>query len=206
MGTTVVFQQEPTNLDYLMTDVRLQFGDFDGSVFSDTIVRTSLVSGVRLLQNKWNGKYQLYTDDMVIVPQPSDVPAGYLRIASLYGRADIPEDTVAGSVFRNPFGTFTAEPFHIFESVDEQGLIFAAVYILRKMQVSSSAQEFIAWSTEDIKYSNLGIERSLGGILKDDIENLKQYLKSKIATPKRSDFPLAYTQSGSLVPQLQVVY
>ncbi len=200
MGTTVVFQNEPTNLDYLMTDVRLQFGDFDGSVFSDVIIRTALVSGVRLLQNKWNGKYQLYVEDMIITPQPSDVPVGYTRIASLYGRADIPNSLAVGSVFRNPYGVFTAEANHLLESVDEQGLVFAAVYILRKMQVSSSAQEFIAWSTEDIKYSNLGIERSLGGILKDDIENLKGYLKSKIATPKRSDFPIAY------IPQVALVY
>lgn len=200
MSTTVVFQNEPTNLDYLMMDVRLQFGDFDGSVFSDVIVRTALVSGVRLLQNKWNGKYQLYTEDMILDPQPDDVPAGYIRIASLFGRADIPDTTTPGSVFRNPYGDFTAEDYHLLESTDEQGLIYAAVYILRKMQISSSAQEFIAWSTEDIKYSNLGIERSLGGILKDDIENLKGYLKSKIATPKRSEFPVSY------VPQVATVY
>lgn len=191
-GTVVVFQNSPTNLDYLMTDVRINFGDIDGSVFSDVIIRTALVSAVRLLQSKWNGKYQIYAEDMIITPQPDDVPAGYIRIASLHGRADIPEDTVVGSVFRNPYGTFTAEDNHLFESTDEQGLIFAAVYILRKMQVSSTAQEFIAWSTEDIKYSNLGIERSLGGILKDDIENLKSYLRSKIATPKRSEFPMSY--------------
>jgi len=189
-----------------MVDVRLQFGDILGDVFSDTIIRTALVSGVRLLQNKWNGKYQLYQEDMILNPQPSDVPAGYLRITSLFGRADIPENTVPGSVFRNPYGVFTAEPNHLLESNDEQGLVYAAVYILRKMQISSSAQEFIAWSTEDIKYSNLGIERSLGGILKDDIENLKSYLQSKIATPKRSDFPIAYTPSLSTIPQLELVF
>lgn len=196
MSTLVEFYTEPTNLDYLMTDTRLQFGDLDGSQFSDTIVRTALVSAVKYLQRSWNGKYQVYNESMKLVPQPSDVPAGYIRISSLYGRADIPEDTVQGSIFRDPFAVFSAENPPLIESLDEQAIILAAVYLLRKAQVSSNVGDFLSWGTEDIRYNNLGVERGLNRLLQTDLEALNNYIRSKIAKPRRSDFPTGY------IPQL----
>lgn len=192
MSTLVTFYTEPTNLDYLMGDVRMQFGDFDGSIFSDTVIRTSLVSAVRYLQRKWNGKYQVYMEESLIDPQPYGVPVGYKRINSLHGQADIPSTASIGSVFRDPYAEFSAEEPLLIESIDEQAIILAAVYLLRKAQVSSSVTDFLSWGTEDIRYNNLGVERGLSKLLQNDLEALNDYLKTRIAKPRRSEFPTAY--------------
>src|SRR5688572_17297505 len=123
MSTAVTFYTEPTNIDYLMGDVRMQFGDLTGDIFSDTIVRTSLVAAVRYLQRTWNGKYQVYRTENALDPQPADVPAGYTRINSLYGVADIPSITTVGSIFRDPYAEFTHFPPPLLESIDEQAVI-----------------------------------------------------------------------------------
>lgn len=199
MSTAVTFYTEPTNMDYLLGDVRMQFGDLDGSIFSDTIIRTSLVSAVRYLQRSWNGKYQIYMEESRLNPQPSDVPAGYIRINSLYGIVDIPNTTIVGSIFRDPYAQFNYFAPPLIESIDEQAIILAATYLLRKAQISSNASDFVAWGTEDIRYNNLGAERGMTGLLKQDKEALDSYIRSKIARPQRSTFPVTY------VPQLSEV-
>lgn len=196
MSTNVTFYTEPTNIDYLLPDIRLQFGDFDGSIFSDTIIRTAAISAVRYLQRNWNGKYQVYTTAAKIVPQPANVPVGYIRINSLHGQADVPATITEGSIFRNPYVVFTADPALLVESPDEQAIILAAVYLLRKAQVSSNVGDFLAWGTEDIRYNNLGVERGLSKLLSNDLQALQDYLKSRIAQPLRSEFPIGY------IPQL----
>ena len=192
MSTLVTFYTEPTNLDYLMGDVRMQFGDFDGSIFSDTVIRSALVTAVRYLQRKWNGKYQIYMDESLLDPQPANVPVGYKRINSLHGQADIPIAVTNGSVFRDPYVQFTADEPLLIESIDEQAIILAAVYLLRKAQVSSNVTDFLSWGTEDIRYNNLGVERGLSKLLQNDLDALNDYLKTRIAKPRRSEFPVAY--------------
>jgi hypothetical protein len=174
-----------------MTDVRFQFGDLDGSVFSDTVIRTSIVSAVRFLQRALNGKYQIYKVADKIIPQPSDVPTGFMRVNSLHGTADIPDTFIEGNMFRDPYIVFSDMTGFI-EVVDEQAIILAAVYLLRKIQVTSNVSEFISWSTEDIRYSNLGTERGLSSALADDLNNLNTYLRSKIGKPRKSSFPIQY--------------
>ncbi len=200
MSTAVTFYTEPTNMDYLLGDVRMQFGDLDGSIYSDTIIRTALVSAVRYLQRSWNGKYQIYMEEGLQSPQPDDVPAGYLRINSLYGQADIPDTTVVGSIFRDPYAEFSNFSPPLIESIDEQALILAATYLLRKAQISSSASDFVAWGTEDIRYNNLGSERGMTKLLSDDLAALNHYISSKIAKPRRSNFQVSY------IPQLSELY
>ena len=196
-GTTVVFFTEPTNLDYLMVDVRMQVGDFTGELFSDTIIRTALVSAVRYLQRKWNGKYQVFTPESILAIQPENTPAGYIRINSLHGQVDVPDTIVQGSVFRDPYAEFVTEVPPLVESIDEQAIILAAVYLLRKAQVSSNVGDFLSWGTEDIRYNNLGVERGLNRLLQNDLEALNDYLRTRIAKPRISTFPTIY------IPQLQ---
>jgi len=200
MSTAVTFYTEPTNVDYLMGDVRMQFGDLDGSIYSDTIIRTGIVSAVRYLQRSWNGKYQIYMDSSLVDPQPADVPAGFKRINSLYGVADIPSTALEGTVFRDPYAQFNNFAPPLIESIDEQAIILAAAYLLRKAQISSSASDFVAWGTEDIRYNNLGAERGLSKLLSDDLAALNNYIRSKIARPRRSEFPVSY------IPQLSEIY
>jgi hypothetical protein len=199
-NTVFQFYTEPSNIDYLGPEVRFRFGDLTGDIYSDTIVRTALISGIRFLQNKFDGKYQIYTEASKVVPQPSDIAAGYIRVNSLHGPADLINTYVEGDIYRDPYITFSSTPPPLIEISDEEVIILAAVYLLRKSQISSNAGEFVSWSTEDIRYSNAGFERGLSTLLQQDLAALNEYIKSKLGRPQRANFPVTY------IPQIEVVY
>jgi hypothetical protein len=194
MSTLVTFYIEPTNLDSLIAPLRLKFGDLTGSVYSDTIMRTALVSGVDMLHKRWQGKYQVYNDEMLVNPQPSNVPAGYVYANTADGQAYIPEGLVNGDIFRNPFMSFPQTSPPIIQAEDRVAIILAARYILRVSQISSSVGSFVSWGTEDIRYSNLGSERGLSKLVESDLKELDDYFKSSIAIPQISSFPVAPIQ------------
>jgi hypothetical protein len=191
MSTTVVFYTEPTNLDYLLPDLRFHFGDLTGAKYSDQIMRTALVNAVKYLQKKWSSKYQIYTDDILVDPQ-GDVPAGYVRVNTSDGEAFIPSGLAAGSLFRNPYNTFVQSSPPVIESDDEMAIILAATYLLRKTQTSSSVDSLVSWSTEDIRYSNLAAGRTVEKMLLEDKQALDDYFRKKLARPIKSTFPLNY--------------
>lgn len=196
MANTIAnFNIEPTNMDYMLGSLRMIYGDITATTHSDTILRTALVNGVKFLQRRWLSKYQVYVDTLLTDPQPDSVPTGYVYANTIDGQAYIPSGLAEGSVFRNPFVTFTQNSPPIIQSEDETAILLAAKLLLRRSQVSSSASSFVSWKTEDISYSNLGSERSLTKILESDQKELDDYFRSKIATPQRSEFPVAYIPS-----------
>jgi hypothetical protein len=190
MPTDVTFITEPTNLDYLMPNVRVEIGDFTGTVFSDEMVRTSLTYGIMYLQSKWASKYQAFWDRIVIEPQPDDVPAGFVYANTTHGRAYIPSGLAQGSAFRNPFLEFQQDSPPTIQSEDEGIIIIAATYLLRGSQYSSSASAFVSWSTEDIRYSNLGSERGLTALMLRDANAIDAYFRKGIGKAQISAFPL----------------
>lgn len=189
MSTIVTFYTEATNLDYLIANARIRFGDLTGTTYSDTIFRTSLVNSIKFLQSRWQSKYQIYSDVIKVNPQPVTVPSGYILANTSHGEAYIPAGLVEGDVFRNPYVAFTQPSPPIIQSEDEEAIVLGAVYLLRSVQISSSLTGFVSWSTEDIRYSNLGSERGLGKLLERDLFNLDQYFKKRIASPQRLAFP-----------------
>ncbi len=46
-----------SNLDYLLPVLRLQVGDPDSKTFSDSLLLTALVNGVKMIASRWNSKY-----------------------------------------------------------------------------------------------------------------------------------------------------
>lgn len=189
MATTVRFQTEPTNLDHLIADVRLRFGDFTGSVFSDTIIRTALTYGVKMLGNRWLHKYQVYTESLKVEPQPTDIDPGTMQIYGKDGLQFVPDTLIDGDIFRNSYIEWSS-PAPLLEPNDELAIVLAAKYILRNSQVSSDAGAFVSWSTEDIRYSNLGSERTLARLLEADLAELNALFGSKIAKPTRANFSI----------------
>ncbi len=189
MTTTVTFNTEATNLDHLIPNVRIRFGDLTGATYSDTIIRTSLVNAIGYLQPRWQSKYQVFADSIVVDPQPDTVPSGYLLANTSHGQTYIPDGLEEGSVFRNPYVIFTQPSPPVLASEDEEAIVLAAVYLLRSVQISSSLTGFVSWSTEDIRYSNLGSERGLGKLLEQDLKNLDAYFMKRIAKPQVSQFP-----------------
>jgi len=198
MTTNVIFITEPTNLDYLISPTRLQFGDLTGDLYSDTVIRSALAYGIDYLQNRWSAKYQIFWEESLLNPQPSDVPVGYKRINTANGEANIPDSLVEGSVFRNPYIEFTQGSPPIIANIDRPVIISAAVYMLRRSQVASSSSSFVSWSTEDIRFSNLGSERSITRLLQNDLDEINSFFGSRLGTPIRSIFPLAYIPTADI--------
>jgi hypothetical protein len=184
MTTSVQFYQTPRNIDFLMGDVRLYFGDPNGTVYSDSIIRTAVISAVKFLESRWSSKYRVFTEDLIV---EGDAPVGYITVTTPQGTAYLPDTYLEGDVFRNPYITFGSTA-PIIEQQDQYAIVLAATYILRRSQVSSSAAAFTSWATEDISFSNLGGERSLSAMLKDDLQILNDYFRKKLATPQTLTF------------------
>ena len=192
MTTTVTFYTEPLNVDFLMQELRMEFGDIDGSVYSDTTIRTALVNAVSALQRRWNHKYQVYRFILALDPQPVNVPTGYIAANTAMGISYIPSGLNEGDIFREPRVSFTQASPPIIESVDERAIVLQAVYILRKVQVSSNSIDLISWSTEDIRYSNTERGRSITKLLEQDKNALDDYFRKSIAKPKILNFPVHF--------------
>lgn len=191
MTTIATFYPDPTNIDYLIPSVRISFGDLDGTTFSDTIVRTSIINAVSFLQPKWYSKYQVYKTSLNVVPQPEDTPAGYIAINGYNGIQYVPDTIIDGDVFRSAYIEFT-QVGNLFETADEYAVILAATYILRRIQLTSSLNDFVSWTTEDIRYSNLGSERSISKLLEMDLEALNSWFGKGLGKPRMLNFAPAY--------------
>lgn len=192
MPTSAVYYTDPLNIDYLMASVRLNFGDLEGNVYSDTTVRTAIVNAIRFLQRQWASRYQIFDPAIVVEPQPEDVPSGYVLANTVDGQIYIPDGLTAGDVFRNPFLQFTSYPPPVISLEDETPIVLAATFLLRKAQVASSSDELVSWSTEDIRYTNLSKERSLSRLLEADKLALDEYFRRSLAAPVRIEYPIGY--------------
>lgn len=60
-----------SNLDYLIEELQLEMGDIDGTAYSTETYRRALVSAVKMLSKRWNGKY--YIDDDSNIQRNSDI-------------------------------------------------------------------------------------------------------------------------------------
>jgi hypothetical protein len=191
MPTSVTYYEDPLNIDYLIAPVRFEIGDLEGDVFTDTVVRTAIVNALRFLQNRWLAKYQIFDSSLVISPQPVDAPIGFVWANTIDGEAYIPDGLIDGDIFRNPFIEFTTIAPAI-TPLDEQAIILAAAYLLRRVQIASTSDELVSWSTEDIRYTNLSRERAMSALLADARALLDDYFRKKLAAPVRVEYPRAY--------------
>lgn len=193
MPTSATFYTDPLNIDYLIGELRIRYGDLTGDVYSDTVMRSALVGAVKYLEKRWASKYQVFRDEMVTSPQPPDVPAGSVAANTADGVAYIPATLNPGDVFRNPYIDFKAPSPPVITGVDDEAIVLAAKYILRLSKISSSADGFSSWRTEDIAYSNLGGERSYNKLIEADKSELDDYFKQNIAKPVKLSIPQLYT-------------
>lgn len=191
MPTDVTFYEEPLNIDYLMSDVRFMFGDIDGSIYSDTIIRTAIVNAIKFLGNKWYARYQVFSESMVIEPQPDDAPAGYVYANTASGAGYIPDNLEPGDVFRNPLLTFTQDSPPIVQTGDEIVIALAATLLLRRSQVASSATLLVSWATEDIRYSNLSSNTALDKLLAGDMAAFNDWFKKRLGAAQGLQFDQA---------------
>lgn len=181
----------PSNIDYLIDDVRLHVGDVDKVKFSDSLVRAALVGGVKMLQRRWRNRYVVFVPSLVVEPVPSDVivPSGYQYAALPDGYAMIPSGYKENDIVRNPYHEFVDPSTMPVSQEDEYPIIIAGAIILRRSYMASSADAFQSWTDGEFAYSNLSVASVLKDLFQNDLASLELYFRRRLATPIRSEFP-----------------
>jgi len=167
-----------SNLDYLVTPLRFHIGDIDETLFSDTVLLTGLVNGVKMIANRWSSKYLIYASGID---------------ASCLGYTPSVND-----VYRNCAFNFQSSSPPIVEQSDEIAIILAASILVRRSVITSSVSAFSNWTTPDLSYSNVQSSRQLLSMLADDQKLLDDFFKGKLSRGLKSTLPIA--QQENLLP------
>lgn len=178
-----------TNTDYLIDSVRLYVGDTESERFSDSVIRSAIITGIKMLQKRWKNRYMVYASGVVVVPQPSDLPvvAGYVYANLPEGVGLIPDGLSDNDVFRNPFYTFT-DPGDEISQEDEYPIVLAAAIILQRAKFMSSSAVFQNWSDGEFSFSNVASARAYESSLGTLTEELDSYFKKRLVGATRTSF------------------
>lgn len=178
----------PTNIDYLLDEVRLHIGDTESTLFSDSLVRSSLVFAVKSAYKRWGGRYLVFNDGMP-TGGGDPIPAGYIYAKLPDGYGYVPSGLVENDIFRNPSFTFADTGATIITQEDEPIVVLMAAIILRRSYLSSSSNSFVNWSDGEYSYSNVASATTMRGLLADDLAALEYYFKTGRARPIRDNLP-----------------
>jgi hypothetical protein len=178
-----------TNVDYLVDSVRLRLGDFEGTVYSQTLIRTAIISAIKFLQKRWKSKYQVvssgtYTGDN------TNAPSGYAQASTVDGIAYIPLGLNLNDAYRNPFVTFTQDRPPVVEQNDEDAIVLATAYIVHLAKLTNSSSTFVSWSTEDIRFTNTTAANTMRAVLETLQTELNTLFATRIAQPIVSRQPV----------------
>lgn len=180
-----------TNVDYLIESVKLRLGDFDGTQYSDSLVRTGLINGIKFLQKRWRSKYQVFNSGLISPEQPNGALAqGLIWCSTVNGYAFLDAGLVENDVFRNPFLEFQQPSPPIIEQDDEDAIVLSAMYLIHLAKLTSSASTFVSWSTEDLRYTNSESSKSMKVVLETILAELNVLFKTRVAMPKATRQPL----------------
>ena len=155
-------------------------------MYSDEIVLEALVNAVYYSQKFWNSRYQVFVSG--IINQDIPAPSGYITVNSSYGPAVVPEDIAVNDVFRNPYTTFSQDEPPTIQSVDDEGLVLTAVFLLRRLQLTNSFDAFTSWRTEDVQYSGIAAGNNLNSLLRNDEAAMKEFFRKAIGKASLSHF------------------
>jgi hypothetical protein len=184
-----MFVVVPSNVDYLIGDLRLHIGDTEKTRFSDSVVRAALVGSVKMLQRRWKNRYLVFVESFLVDP-PEDytVPSGYVYAALPNGYGIIPSGLKDNDVFRNPAHTFVDPSTSVISQEDEFAVILGAAIILRKSYLSSSAESFQIWSDGEYSFSNVSKAKALSELAAADEIELNNLFRRRLAVAVRGAF------------------
>lgn len=183
-----MFVVYPSNIDYLIDEVRLKIGDITNTPrYTSSVIRTALLVGVRQLQRRWNNRYLVYDENSMLVdPQPVDVASGYLYVQIPQGYATISEIS-PNDVFRNPYHTFTG-PGSLISQEDEYPILLSAALIMLESEISSSASVFQNWTDGEYSFSNVSSANAMRAMYTERKLELEKYFGKRLASPLRDSF------------------
>jgi len=174
-----------------MDSVRIRLGDYDGTLYSDALLRTSLVASVKFLQKRWKSKYQIVNSNTYIGNIGEETPpAGMAAASTIEGVGYIPAGLNVNDAFRNPFITFTQSYPPVLEQNDEDAIVLATAYMVHLAKLTSTSSTFVSWSTEDIRFTNTAASASMKVVLETLLQELNVLFATRIATPVVSRLPL----------------
>lgn len=216
-----MFIHNPTNADYLISDVRLRLGDLEGETYSDSYVRAAIISAVRFLQRRWNSRYLLYRNGMKVDPLPDGVitqnqkengisgnvvvPHYYIYAKVLNGYAFIPDNLNEGDVFRNPYEKFLDPANHldpdykVFSQDDDYAIVIQATIIMRVSQLTSSSSTFQNWKGGEFSFSNVSSYNAMSKLLENENDELERFFRRRLASPLRSGYRNQYYGNNILI-------
>lgn len=211
-----MFVNYPINIDYLIIDLRIHIGDTESTKYSDSFLRTSMINGIRMLQRRWDNRYYIFNESMVVenlpdgVVRKSDFESGnysyvkyivpnmyhYIKVGDI--ATVLPKNFVEYNIFRNPNQVFSdtvnylKEYGHVIAAEDEYIVVLASAIIFRKSLLSSSSPNFQTWEDGEFRYSNLGAERAMTTLLENDMKELENLFKKRLAGSVKSLFRSIY--------------
>ncbi len=185
-----VYVTYPTNVDIMLDDVRLHLGDYEKKKFSDSLIRAAILSSIRMLQRRWKNRYVIYNDAMLVTaPEGTVIPSGYLYAIVIGTASFVPSGLTADlDVVRNPTHTFTDPGPDVISQEDRYPITIAASLILRKSQITSSAETIQSWSDGEYSFSNISSAKSIQSMYDSDFNELNLYFKRRPAPALRSSF------------------
>ena len=165
----------PTNLDIYIPVVRMRVGDVTAPYrFTDTVVRTALVNGVKLLLPLWDRRYYICDPDMRRSSTEVMTPDGLVVLSYTVNDYD---------VFRNPKRVFASEPPPIVEQSDTFPIIIAASILCRQALMTSDVSSLASWRTPDFSYQQTDALRHAEALLKSDYDALNAWFKRSLGKP-----------------------
>lgn len=186
-----MFIAEETNIDYLIPQLRFYIGDETTQRYSDTLMRTSLVNGIKMLQRRWDDRYLVYNDDL-ITGKSTISGYVYVKLPGTYEEPNkygyIPSGYVNNDVFRHPDQMFNSGLTYIVSQEDEFPVVLSAAILTRRAHISSSADTYQSWSDGEFSFSNLGASRALSALYAEDMALWNEYFKKRLSGALKSDF------------------
>lgn len=190
-----MFIIEETNIDYLIPHLRFYIGDEITQRYSDTLMRTSLVNGIKMLQRKWDDRYLVYNDDL-IAGESTMSGYVYVKLPGTYEEpikhGYIPSGYRVNDVFRHPDQMFNSGLTYIVSQEDEFPVVLSAAILTRRAHIASSADTYQSWSDGEFSFSNLGASRALSALYAEDTALWNEYFKKRLSGALKSDFEYNY--------------
>lgn len=196
----------PSNIDYMIDNVRLRIGDMEGTRYSDSLIRTSILGGIKMLQKRWHNRYLVFEAgtqyntlpvaiyyeldyDALLTPSYQYiVPSGYWYVRTPNGDGIAPSGLLDNDVFRNPYHTFISTGLTPVSQEDEHAVVLASSISLGRTRLMSSADSFMSWSDGEYSFSNIQSGKALNDLLNSDLDELNLLFKRGLSGVRRSSF------------------
>lgn len=193
----------PTNVDYLIDDVRITLGDTSNTPkFSDSFYRSAIIGSVKQLGKRWGYRYMVYYTALDMNPQPP-VTSGFRAIYSPVGQIEVPDTFDENYVFRNPQYPFrdqtpAQQQTRPITQDDERPIVAGAALGLLRSWRFSDADLLERWSDGEFSYSNVSrsdVYKQLEMGLKEELD---AWFKGAPMKPIRMSFDFRY------IPNLEI--